>query len=87
VDGIPLNPNVIGVGGLLVILFVMLATGRLATSREIHEKNRRIEILEAMVKTKDHQLTIILTEAMTVLSPTLRALRGAAEADDDPGGG
>lgn len=82
----PLDPNAIGTGGLLVILFLLLATGRLATWPEIREKNRRIELLEKQVETKDRQLSIVLTESMTVVSPVLRAMRDAVQAESEEGG-
>lgn len=82
-DGIPVElVNGVGVVGLVIILFWLLATGRLGTARELREKNQRIEALEAMVRNRDHQLTLVLTEAMTTISPVLRAMRAAVDADE-----
>lgn len=76
----------LGVVGLTCVLFWMLATGRLATGRELREKNATIERLEETVRVQRHQLTLVLNEAMTTISPVLRAMRAAVDADDDPGG-
>ena len=81
----PVPWDQIGTAGLVVLLFLMLATGRLATSREIREKDRRIDVLENRLNTRDRQLTIILTESMTVISPVLRAMRDAVQAEPEEG--
>lgn len=75
----------VGVIGLTCGLFWMLATGRLAVGREIREKNQRIEALEALVKVQSHQLTVVLNEAMTTISPVLKAMRSAIDADSEEG--
>lgn len=81
----PLDPNNVGIAGLLVVLFLMLATGRLATRSEIREKNERIRLLEKRLDARDRQLSIVLTESMTVVSPVLRAMRDAVQADPEEG--
>lgn len=73
----------VGVIGLTCVLFWMLATGKLCTGRELREKNARIELLEATVKVRDHQLTLVLNEAMTTISPVLKAMRAAVDAEED----
>lgn len=78
-----LDPNSIGVAGLLVVLFYMIATGKLATPRELREKNQRIKTQDATIKTLQNQLSLVLTESMTTLSPVLKAMRAAAEAVGD----
>lgn len=74
--------NGAGVAGLLVLTFWMLSTGRLCTGRELREKNARIDALEGALKNRDHQLALVLTEAMTTINPVLRAMRDAAAAED-----
>lgn len=74
----------LGVIGLTCVLFWMLATGRLCTGRELREKDTRIERLEATLKIRDHQLSLVLNEAMTTISPVLRAMRSAVDADEEP---
>ena len=79
-DGIPLGVlNQVGVVGLFVGLFWMLATGRLCTARELREKNQRIEALETMVSTRDQQISLMLSEALPTVSTVLAALHNAAE--------
>ncbi len=77
------DPNTIGISGLLVVLILLVATGRLATWREVKEKNDRIALLEATLKTRDHQLTLVLSEAMTTISPVLRAMRDAVQSESE----
>ena len=72
----------LGVVGLTCGLFWMLATGRLATGRELREKNQRIQALEATLRTRDHQLSLVLTETMTTISPVLKAMRAAVESEE-----
>lgn len=67
---------------LLVLTFWMLTTGKLCTGRELREKNQRIAALESTLKTRDHQLSLVLTESMTTISPVLKAMRAAAEAEE-----
>lgn len=74
----------VGVPSLLVGLYWMLATGRLCTGRELREKNARITALEDSLRTRDHQLSLVLTESMTTISPVLKAMRAAVEADEEP---
>ena len=69
--------------GMVVGLWKALSSGRLCTGRELREKNSRIHLLETMVKTRDHQLSLVLTEAMTTISPVLKAMRAAVEADGE----
>jgi hypothetical protein len=73
----------VGVIGLTCGLFWMLATGRLAVGRELREKNERIVALEATLKVRDHQLSLVLSEAMTTISPVLKAMRAAIDADEE----
>lgn len=77
--------NGIGVVGVVLVVFWGLMVGRLCTGRELHEKNQRIDALEATLRTRDHQLSLVLTEAMTTISPVLKALRAAREAEDQGG--
>lgn len=74
--------NSAGIVGLLGLTYLMLARGNLCTGRELREKNARIDKLEDSLKTRDHQLSLVLTEAMTTISPVLRAMRAAADAED-----
>lgn len=73
----------LGVIGLTCVLFWMLATGRLCTGRELREKNARIEVLETTLRVRDHQLSLVLSEAMTTISPVLKAMRAAVDADEE----
>lgn len=65
-------------------LWKALQSGNLCTGRELREKDARITAQAATIKTLEHQLSLVLTEAMTTLNPVLRALRDAAEADEEP---
>lgn len=75
--------NGVGVVALLVLTFWMLTTGKLCTGRELSEKNARIAALEGTLRVRDHQLTLVLTEAMTTISPVLKAMRAAADAEEE----
>jgi hypothetical protein len=68
-----------GVSGLLVGLFWMLATGRLATGRELREKDKRITTLEKLVETRDAQLSMVLKETLPKTNVLMSALYKAAE--------
>lgn len=86
-DGIPADLfNGVGVVGICVLgaawFILALSKGKLCTGRELREKDKRIDALEAMVRTRDHQLTLVLTEAMTTINPVLRAMRTAVESDE-----
>jgi hypothetical protein len=76
--------NGIGVVGLSVLFVWALMRGWIGTGRELREKEQRISALEATLRVRDHQLTLVLTEAMTVISPVLRALRDAKDAEEAP---
>jgi hypothetical protein len=52
------------------------------TGRELREKNQRIQALEATLRTRDHQLSLVLTETMTTISPVLKAMRAAVESEE-----
>lgn len=77
--------NGVSAAALLALTFWMLVTGRLCTGRELREKNQRIAALEATLRTRDRQLELVLTEAMTTISPVLKALREAKNADEESG--
>lgn len=74
--------NGVGAVGVAVgytgLLFWMLSTGRLAVGRELREKDARIVALEAMVTTRDQQITLMLSEALPTVSTVLSALHQAA---------
>ena len=76
--------NGVGTAGLLVLLFWMLATGRLCTGRELREKNDRIAVLEKMIETRDAQHSLMLTETMPAVTNVLTALHEAAEEAGSP---
>lgn len=82
VNSLPLF-NSAGIVGLLAFTFWLLATGRLCTGRELREKNQRITALESTLRTRDHQLSLVLTEAMTTISPVLKAMRAAVDAEPE----
>lgn len=69
--------------GMVYGLWKALQTGNLCTGRELREKDARINAQSATIKTLEHQLSLVLTEAMTTISPVLRAMRAAANADDE----
>lgn len=64
-------------------LWKALSSGALATSRELAEKDKRIALQDRMLSNRDHQLSLILTEAMTTISPVLKAMRAAADSDEE----
>lgn len=72
--------NGIGTVGVVLVVFWGLMTGRICTGRELREKNKRIDLLEQTLQTRDEQLGLVLGETMTVISPVLKAMRGAAAA-------
>lgn len=76
--------NGIGVVGLIVLLFWMLATGRLATARELREKDRRIAFLERALTERDKQLSLVMGESIPVTSTVLNALHHALEGEAKP---
>jgi len=76
--------NGIGVVGLVVLLFWMLATGRLATARELREKDRRIAFLEKALTERDKQLSLVMSESIPVTSTVLNALHHALEGGEKP---
>lgn len=85
---LPTLLNGVGAVGIAVgytgLLFWMLATGRLCTGRELREKNQRINAQAEALRTRDRQLSLVLTEAMATISPVLRAMRAAADAEESP---
>lgn len=74
--------NGVGAVGVVLLVFWGLMTGRICTGRELREKNQRIDALEETLRTRDHQLSLVLTEAMTVISPILQVMRAARDAED-----
>lgn len=70
--------NGIGVTGLLVWLFWMLATGRLATARELAEKDKRIAALHEALQNRDDQLTEALKH-LSAENSLMSALHRRAE--------
>lgn len=74
--------NGVGVVGIVFLVFWGLMTGRICTGRELQEKNRRIDALEQTLKTRDHQLSLVLTESMETLSPVLKAMRNAVDSEE-----
>lgn len=78
-EGLPTGlTNGVGVAALLVVLFWMLATGRLATRRELREKNERIVTLETAVRTRDEQVDAALA-VLPEVADVLRKFHVAAE--------
>lgn len=83
----------VGSGSVISLLLIILAsmvyglwkaflTGAVCTAREMREKNARIEAQAQTIATLEHQLDLVLTEAMKVINPVLNAMRAAAEADE-----
>lgn len=78
-EGLPVGlTNGVGVVALLVGLFWMLATGRLATGRELKEKSERIAALEAQVRNRDEQVDVALA-VLPEVADVLRKFHVAAE--------
>ena len=78
---------VVNAGGLvaaLSLLFWLLATGRLATGRELTEKNGRIADLEKMVSERDAQIAVVMAEYLPAANSVMKALHAAAIGDDAP---
>lgn len=78
----PLVGNAVGVTGLLVWLFWMLATGRLVTRREADEKDRRVTALHEALKNRDEQLTEALKHLSAENSLMAALHRRAEEASE-----
>jgi hypothetical protein len=74
----PFVGNFAGVTGLLAWLFWMLSTGRLATGRELREKDKRIEAQAEALRVRDEQLNSVLLEYLPGANAIMRALHDAA---------
>lgn len=78
-EGVPVGlANGVGVAALLVGLFWMLATRRLATGRELTEKEQRIAALEAALRTRDEQVDAALA-VLPEVADVLKKFHVAAE--------
>lgn len=73
-----LTVNVGGLAAALTLLYWLLATGRLATRRELDEKDKRIAVLEETVKNLDDQRDTVLREYLPAANAIMRALHEAA---------
>lgn len=82
----PLVGNGVGVVGCLVWLFWMLSTGRLATGRELREKDKRIEAQAEALKVRDEQISAVLLEYLPGANAIMRALHEAAGVRQDAEG-
>ena len=93
-DGIA--TGAVSAGGVISLLLVLLSsmvyglwkalqTGNLATGRELREKDARIAAQAKTIDRLEHQLNLVLTEAMTTINPVLRALRAAHDAQESEG--
>lgn len=79
-EGLPIAVvNGVGVVGAVVWLGWMLGTGRLATGRELREKNQRIEFLQTALEQRDRQVNMLMGESIPVTSTVLNALHRALE--------
>jgi hypothetical protein len=74
--------NGIGVVGLILLFGWLLATGRLATGRELREKDRRINALEKALDTRDQQLMTVF-EALPKIARAMGGIHNAVEAVTD----
>lgn len=81
-DGSVISLLLLILASMVYGLWKALQSGAICTSREIREKDARIDAQARTITTLEHQLTLVLTEAMTTLSPVLRAMRAAAEAEE-----
>lgn len=80
VDGIPIGAifNGVGVVGVVLVVGWMLATGRLATGRELREKNARIKALEEVLETRDGQLDLAV-QTLPMIAAAMQGVHKAAE--------
>jgi biopolymer transport protein ExbB/TolQ len=75
----PLVGNGVGVVGCLVWLFWMLSTGRLATGRELREKDKTIAAQAKSLEDRDRQLAKVLDEYLPGANAVMQALHQAGE--------
>lgn len=71
--------NGVGVVGILIVVFWALLSGRLATGRELREKDRRIATLEEALDDRDRQMAAILNQVLPTTNQLLRGIHEAAE--------
>jgi hypothetical protein len=76
-DVAPALFNGVGVVGLLVLLFWMLATGRLCTGRELRDKDARIAAQVQIIEELTEQNRMMLNETIPTITSVLLALREA----------
>lgn len=87
IEGMPWAAQLGFAGGGWALVFGavwMLFSGRLATARELREKNQRIEFLQKALEQRDQQVHLLMGETVPVTSTVLSALHRALE--DDGGG-
>jgi hypothetical protein len=70
--------NAIGVPGLTVVIFWMLASGRLCTGRELVDKDRRIDAQARMIEELTDQNRMLLNETIPTITSVLVSFREAA---------
>ena len=88
VDGVPIS-TVGGIGGLLILLFIMLANGRLFTRSQhddaIHDRDEwRAEsrLKDAQIAEKDEQLRQ-LAEVGRAVNAVMRAIQKGSTSDHE----
>ena len=87
-EGIPIGLTDLGSVGVLIIVFFMVMTGRLATPAHQKALNSRIEYLETVIKDQRGALTLALENARTVeqvgavVEHTMSAISDRADTND-----
>lgn len=66
IEGLPFGLTDLGSVGVLVIVFFMVMTGRLATPAHQKALNARIDYLESVIKDQRDALNLTLNNARTV---------------------
>lgn len=83
IDGVPTALlDGLGTVALVVVLFWMLATGRLATGRELREKNEEIQFLRAANESLTKQNGLMLRESVPATNAVMSALHQALENEE-----
>jgi len=72
-----LGVNVTGLASALGLLFWLLSTGRLATGRELGEKQDEIRALKQALEVRDRQLDSVLREYLPAANSVMKALHQA----------
>lgn len=73
-------PNGTDVAGLVILLGVMLATGMIATRRELNDKNKQIEVLTEANKEDRETIREALSGQRTIIQ-LLEGMQGGGDSE------